>query len=158
MTIEHPVRAYVAIGSNLGDRAGHLRAAVAGLAGAAGVAVVAVSPVYETEPVGGPEQGPYLDAVVALDTTLTPEALLEVAQRLEGEAGRVRVERWGPRTLDVDILLVGDRQVDSPELVVPHPRMFERAFVMVPLADLDPVFSNRVPPDRAGVRRLALLL
>lgn len=126
------MRAYLGLGSNLGDRHGHLRAAVDGLP-----AVVAVSGVYETEPVGGPPgQNPYLNAVVELDTDLSPRELLELGQRLEREAGRVRTEPNGPRTLDVDILLVGDLRVDESDLVVPHPRMWQRRFVLLPLADL----------------------
>lgn len=126
------MRAYLGLGSNLGDRLGHLRAAVAALPG-----VVGVSPVYETDPVGGPQgQPPYLNLVVCLDTDLSPRQLLELGQRLEAEAGRVRAERHGPRTLDVDVLLVGDLHVDEPDLTVPHPRMWQRRFVLAPLADL----------------------
>jgi 2-amino-4-hydroxy-6-hydroxymethyldihydropteridine diphosphokinase len=151
---DRPVRrAYLGLGSNLGDRAARLQDAVDGLAATDGITVIGVSPVYETEPVGGPEQPDYLNAVVAVDTDLTPRQLLEVAQRLEGEAERERGERWGPRTLDVDVLLVGDEHVDEPDLVVPHPRLFERAFVTVPLADLDPMFAPWVPPGETGVRR-----
>jgi len=146
-------RAHLGLGSNVGDRAAALQAAVDSLAAADGVRVVAVSPVYETEPVGGPEQPEYLNAVVAVDTDRTPRELLEIAKRLEDEAGRVPGERWGPRPLDVDVLLVDDDEVDEPDLVVPHPRLFERAFVMVPLADLDPMLAPWVPPDEAGVRR-----
>ena len=131
-------RAHLALGSNLGDRLGHLQAAVTALAGTEGVAVTGVSRVYETAPVGGPEQGPYLNAVVELTTDLTPGELLAVARRLENEAGRVRAERFGPRTLDVDVLLVGDERVDTPELTLPHPRMWERGFVLAPLADVAP--------------------
>jgi 2-amino-4-hydroxy-6-hydroxymethyldihydropteridine diphosphokinase len=141
------VRAFLGLGSNLGDRRQHLRSAVAGLPD-----VVAVSPVYETDPVGGPaEQGPYLNCVVELQTSLIPRQLLGVAQRLEEEAGRVRAERWGPRTLDVDVLLVDELVVHEPDLVVPHPRMWERDFVLVPLADLAPELA---PPGRIahGVR------
>jgi 2-amino-4-hydroxy-6-hydroxymethyldihydropteridine diphosphokinase len=128
------VRAFLGLGSNLGDREAHLQHAIEQLP-----AVVAVSPIYETEPVGGPEgQGPYLNAVVELDTELTPRQLLEIAQHLEKDAHRVRKERWGPRTLDVDVLLVGDLKVNEPDLVVPHPRMWERDFVLRPLADLAP--------------------
>ena len=128
------MKAFLGLGSNLGDRWQYLRDAVASLPD-----VVAVSPVYETEPVGGPEdQGPYLNLVVELDTDLGPRELLEVARRLESAAGRVRAERWGPRTLDVDVLLVGDMSIDEPDLTVPHPRMFERRFVVAPLADLAP--------------------
>ena len=137
----------MALGSNLGRRRDNLRAAVAGLPD-----VVAVSPVYETAPVGGPEdQPPYLNAVVELDTERSPRQLLAVAQRLEEAAGRVRGARWGPRPLDVDVLLVGDLTVDDADLQVPHPRMWERAFVLVPLADLAP---DLVParPDDPSVR------
>ena len=146
-------RAHLGLGSNVGDRAGALQAAVDSLGAADGVRVVAVSPVYETEPVGGPEQPEYLNAVVAVETDRTPRELLEIAKRLEDEAGRVPGERWGPRPLDVDVLLVGDDEVHEPDLVVPHPRLYERAFVMVPLADLDPMLAPWVPPDEAGVRR-----
>jgi 2-amino-4-hydroxy-6-hydroxymethyldihydropteridine diphosphokinase len=129
-------RAYLGIGSNLGDRLGHLQAAVDGLAAADGIVVAAVSAVYETEPVGGPAQPDYLNAVVVVDTTLTPRGLLEAGQRLEEAAGRVRRERWGPRTLDVDLLAFGDLEIDEPDLQVPHPRWREREFVLAPLADV----------------------
>ncbi|HUF34026.1 MAG TPA: 2-amino-4-hydroxy-6-hydroxymethyldihydropteridine diphosphokinase [Acidimicrobiales bacterium] len=127
------MRAFLSLGSNLGDRAAFLRQAVAAMPD-----VVAVSPVYETGPVGGTEQGRYLNAVVELDTELEPRALLELCARLEADAKRVRLERWGPRTLDVDVLLVGDLTVDEPDLEVPHPRMWDRRFVLAPLADLAP--------------------
>jgi 2-amino-4-hydroxy-6-hydroxymethyldihydropteridine diphosphokinase len=126
-------RAFLGLGSNLGDRAALLRAAVGALDD-----VVAVSPVYETDPVGGPEQGPYLNLVVELATDLDPRALLEVCRALETAAGRVRAERWGPRTLDVDVLWVEGAQVADPDLQVPHPRLWERRFVLAPLADLAP--------------------
>jgi 2-amino-4-hydroxy-6-hydroxymethyldihydropteridine diphosphokinase len=149
-------RAYLGLGSNVGDRLAHLQAAVDGLAGTDGIEVVAVSPVYETEPVGGPPQDDYLNAVVALDTELTSRDLLDVAHRLEAGEHRVRAERWGPRTLDVDVLLVGDDVVDEPDLVVPHPRMTERAFVLVPLSALAPEWAAAIAADpttdRAGVR------
>ena len=151
------MRAYLGLGSNLGNRDGLLQQAVDGLARFPDVTVVAVSPVYETDPVGGPEQPEYLNAVVAVETDATPRRLLEVAHELEAAAHRVRAEHWGPRTLDVDVLLVGDLRVDDDDLVVPHPRMWERAFVMVPLADLDAAFAGRIP-DRAGVRPAGLEL
>jgi 2-amino-4-hydroxy-6-hydroxymethyldihydropteridine diphosphokinase len=131
-------RAYLALGSNLGDRLAHLQAAVDGLAGTAGVTIAAVSRVYETEPVGGPAQERYLNAVAAIDTELEPHALLAVAHRLEDDAARVRNERWGPRTLDVDILLYDDLELDGPDLTIPHPRMWERGFVLAPLRDVAP--------------------
>lgn len=133
------MRTFLGLGSNLGDREAQLRRAVEGLPD-----VVAVSSLYETEPVGGPAgQDPYLNLVVELDTELGPRGLLEVARRLEAEAQRRREVRWGPRTLDVDVLLVGDQVVDDADLVVPHPRMWERRFVVDPLAELAP---DLVPP------------
>lgn len=146
------MRAFLALGSNQGDRWAHLRLAVAGLPD-----VTRVSPVYETEPVGGPAgQPPFLNAVVELETKLSPRRLLEVGLTLEAEAGRVRAERWGPRPLDVDVLLVGNLVVDEPDLSVPHPRMWERAFVLVPLHDLAPELAGR-PPDDPSVRPVGRL-
>jgi len=140
------VRAYLGLGSNLGDRQAHLRTAVAGIDD-----TVRVSPVYETEPVGGPAgQGPYLNVVVELETTHSPRELLELARRLEADAGRVRTVRHGPRTLDVDVLLVGDLVVADPDLVVPHPRMWERRFVLAPLAVLAPEIVPADALERAG--------
>ena len=128
------MRVFLGLGSNMGDRLGHLRRAVSELPD-----VAAVSSVYETAPVGGPPgQNDYLNIVVELDTTLVPRELLDVAQRLEEEAGRVRTVRFGPRTLDVDVLLVEGVAVDEPDLVVPHPRMWQRRFVLEPLAELAP--------------------
>ena len=150
-----PTRAYLGIGSNLGDRLGYLQLAVDGLAATDGVTVVAVSAVYETDPVG-PEQPDYLNAVVALDTTLTPQALLAVGQALEAEAERVRQERFGPRTLDVDVVLFGDQTVDEPDLQIPHPRWRERDFVLAPLADLG--YPGVEPRDWTGVRSTGLTL
>jgi len=152
-------RAYLGLGSNLDDRLAHLQGAVDGLAAAADVTVVAVSPVYETDPIG-PDQPDYLNAVVAVDTSLSARALLELAQSLEQDAHRVRRERWGPRTLDVDVLLVGDEQVHEPDLEVPHPRLHERAFVRVPLADLAPAVEAALPGEinPQGVRPTDLRL
>ncbi|MGH9063376.1 MAG: 2-amino-4-hydroxy-6-hydroxymethyldihydropteridine diphosphokinase [Acidimicrobiales bacterium] len=133
-------RAFLGLGSNLGDRRRWLAGAVAGLPD-----LVAVSSVYETEPVGGPPgQGPYLDLVAQLETGLGARDLLAVAARLERAAHRERLERWGPRTLDVDVLVVGDERWDDPDLVVPHPRMASRGFVLVPLAELDADLADRV--------------
>jgi 2-amino-4-hydroxy-6-hydroxymethyldihydropteridine diphosphokinase len=141
------VRAFLGLGSNLGDRWANLRAARVDLPD-----VVAVSPVYETDPVGGPaDQGAYLNCVLELDTTRTPRELLMAAQAAEAGAHRVRTERWGPRTLDVDVLLVGDIHVDEPDLIVPHPRLWERGFVLVPLADLAPeIVGDRLSDELAG--------
>jgi 2-amino-4-hydroxy-6-hydroxymethyldihydropteridine diphosphokinase len=139
-------RALLALGSNLGDRRAHLRDAIAAMPD-----VVATSSVYETGPVGGPDgQGPYLNMVVRLDTGLDARSLLDLCARLEAAAERVRVERWGPRTLDVDIIWIDGVTVDEPDLVVPHPRMLERRFVQVPLLDVAPDLADldwRVDPD-----------
>lgn len=140
-------RALLGLGSNMGDRFGYLRAAVAAIPD-----VVAVSDAYETDPVGGVEQDPFLNVVVELDTARTPHELLEVCRERERDAERVRTVRWGPRTLDVDVLWVDGETVDDPpELLVPHPRMFERAFVLVPLADL----ARDVVPDGYDVAAAA---
>lgn len=142
------MRAILGLGSNLGDRRLYLKEAVASLSG-----VVAVSPVYETEPVGGPGgQGAYLNCVVELDTDLSPRALLGVCHRLESAADRVRDQRWGPRTLDVDILWHEQGPVDEPDLQIPHPRMYERLFVMAPLADVAPDLAPLGWRDRAEGR------
>jgi 2-amino-4-hydroxy-6-hydroxymethyldihydropteridine diphosphokinase len=128
-------RAFLGLGSNLGDREHFLRDAL----GTLGPSVVATSAVYETEPVGGPGgQGPYLNLVVELDTDLDPHELLAVCRRLESAAERVRLERWGARTLDVDVLWIDGVELDEPDLVVPHPRMNERRFVLAPLSELAP--------------------
>ncbi|HEX2850931.1 MAG TPA: 2-amino-4-hydroxy-6-hydroxymethyldihydropteridine diphosphokinase [Acidimicrobiales bacterium] len=147
-------RVFLGLGSNMGDRWRFLREAVASLP-----TVVAVSPVYETEPVGGPPgQGPYLNCVVELETDLPPRQLLGICHRLESAADRVRHERWGPRTLDVDILFIDGVEVDEPDLTIPHPLMRQRRFVLQPLADLAP---ELVPEDldRLGerVRRVGTL-
>lgn len=127
------MRAFLGLGSNIGDRRAVLRLAVGAIPD-----LVAVSPVYETEPVGGPEQDPFYNIVVELDTERGPRELLELCRELEVAAGRQRIVRWGPRTLDVDVLLVGDLVVGDPDLTVPHPRMHQRNFVMRPLLDLAP--------------------
>jgi 2-amino-4-hydroxy-6-hydroxymethyldihydropteridine diphosphokinase len=145
-------RAFLGLGSNLGDREELLRTAVDRLVA---VGLVATSPSYETDPVGGPEQGAFLNAVAELDTDLSPRQLLAVCGRLEQAAQRVRVERWGPRTLDVDVLWVDGVEVDDPDLVVPHPRMWERRFVLAPLRDLAPdlVTEAQVAAAEGDVRR-----
>lgn len=130
------MRAFLGLGSNLGDRRRFLKEAVETLEAAG---LVGVSQVYETEPVGGPGgQKPYLNLVVELDTDLTARALLGVCHRLESAAGRVRSKRWGPRTLDVDILWIDGVEIDETDLQIPHPRMHKRRFVMAPLRDLAP--------------------
>jgi 2-amino-4-hydroxy-6-hydroxymethyldihydropteridine diphosphokinase len=139
-------RAFLGLGSNLGDRRAFLAGAVAELR--RGGDVVAVSPVYETAPIGGPAgQGPFLNVVVELDTADSPRRLLERCRDLEEAAERVRAERWGPRTLDADVLYVEGEAVDDEDLTVPHPRLWERRFVLAPLADLAP---DLVTPAQVG--------
>ena len=144
-------RAFLGLGSNLGDRAAALRQGVALLQ--VHQDVTAVSPIYETEPVGGPpDQGPYLNLVVelAVPATLDPYRLLVECRRLEAAAGRVRAVRWGPRTLDVDVLWMDGVVRDDPELTVPHPRWRERRFVLAPLADLAPDLVDPSDLETAG--------
>jgi len=127
-------RVLLALGSNLGDRRRLLRDAIDSLPG-----VSKVSGLYETDPVGGPPlQEKYLNVVVAIDSDATPRQLLGMCHRLESAAGRVRGERWGPRQLDIDILWIDGETVDEPDLQIPHPRMWQRRFVLVPLADVAP--------------------
>ena len=140
-------RAFIGLGSNLGDRRVNLETAVAGLR--RGGDVVAVSPLYETAPVGGPEQGPYLNLVVELCTADDPRRLLERCRGLEEEAKRVRTVRFGPRTLDADVLWVEGTVVGEADLEVPHPRMWERRFVLAPLADLAPDLVDEGALERA---------
>ncbi|MFC5814019.1 2-amino-4-hydroxy-6-hydroxymethyldihydropteridine diphosphokinase [Nonomuraea harbinensis] len=133
------MKTVLALGSNLGRRFQTLQGAVDALFDAPGLEFVAASPVYETDPVGGPGgQRPYLNAVVVAETTLEPHTLLERAQSTEDAFGRVRQERWGPRTLDIDLIVVGDIVSDDPELTLPHPMAHERAFVLLPWAQADP--------------------
>jgi 2-amino-4-hydroxy-6-hydroxymethyldihydropteridine diphosphokinase len=139
------------LGANLGDRLASLQRAVELLAGR-GIRTVASSRVWETEPVGGPDgQPPYLNAVVRAETDLEPAAVLTAANRIEAALGRTREIRWGPRSIDIDVLLFDDLRRDDPELTIPHPRLAERGFVVLPLLDIDP---NPVLPD--GTRVLDL--
>lgn len=137
------VSAFLALGSNLGDRLEHLRRAVALLNREDGVRVVRSSRVYETAPVG-PAQPDYLNAVVEVESTLAAHDLLRACLDVEKIMGRVRAERWGPRVIDVDVLTFDQERIDEPDLIVPHPRMHERAFVLVPLLELtaDPMLPR----------------
>lgn len=149
-------RAALSLGSNLGDRLDYLQGAVDALGETPEIWPVAVSSVYETLAQGGPDDAPpYLNAVLVVDTTLSARMLLERAKAVEDAFGRTRDVRWGPRTLDVDILALGDRELGDEDLTVPHPRLAERAFVLVPWAEVDPDFvvpgADRVGQLRAGV-------
>jgi 2-amino-4-hydroxy-6-hydroxymethyldihydropteridine diphosphokinase len=134
------VRAYVGLGSNLGDREATIRAALTDLDAAAGVEVAAVSALIETDPVGYARQPRFLNGVAALDTELPARRLLDLLLQVEARFGRDRaaVPAQGPRTLDLDLLLYGDAEIDEPGLTVPHPRLHERAFVLAPLAEVAP--------------------
>ena len=131
-------KAYLSIGSNLGDRFEYLQNAVLGICNNSQISKVRVSSIYETIPVGGPQQDDFLNAVVEIETQLSPEELLDFAQKLENGANRVRTEHWGPRTLDVDILDYENKVSGNPELTLPHPRISKRAFVVIPWFEIAP--------------------
>jgi len=153
--------AYLALGSNLADRSRLLADALEHLARSPGNRLTATSPVYETKAVGLADQPDFLNLVARLETDLTPHALLDLCLAIEHRLGRVRRERWGPRTVDIDVLLLGDLTLSDERLTLPHPRMTERAFVLVPLADLAPdlpvnglaVRDHLARLDRTGLRR-----
>jgi 2-amino-4-hydroxy-6-hydroxymethyldihydropteridine diphosphokinase len=134
--------AYIGIGSNLGDRQSYLEAGVAGVASLSGVKLEAVSSVYETAPVGMTDQPFFLNAVFAVRAVLSPLGLMRAMRRLEDRYQRQRQIHWGPRTLDLDLLLYGDLLIESRELVLPHPRMHERCFVLVPLCQIAPALRH----------------
>ena len=148
-----PRRVYLSLGSNLGDRSAHLTKAVDSLPD-----VVAVSPAYETDPVGGPDQDSFLNIVVELATSIEPRDLLAICHRIEANAERVREERWGPRTLDIDVIWVEGVESDDPALTLPHPRWMERRFVLAPLRDLAPdlVSERDLQLAHGTVRRVDL--
>jgi len=147
--------AYVGLGANLGARAETLRRALELLAEADGVSVLAVSQLRETEPVGVVDQPPFLNGAVALETTRTARELLDLLLAIEASLGRVREERWGPRTIDLDLLVYGDEVVDEPGLRVPHPHLDERRFALEPLAELAPELEV---PGRGRVSALLTAL
>ena len=139
-------RVYVGIGSNVGEREVTIRKAVDELAGLPQTRLVRLSSLYDSDPVGGPEQPPFLNAVAMLETDLSPRQLLWNLNLIESRLGRVRAERWGPRTIDLDILFYGNLVVDEPDLTLPHPEIENRAFVLIPLNELDPF----LPHPRTG--------
>jgi 2-amino-4-hydroxy-6-hydroxymethyldihydropteridine diphosphokinase len=158
------VQAFLGLGSNLGDREQNLQRAVDLLSAEPGIEVVASSRVWETDPVGGPSQPDYLNAVVRVQTDLTPHDLLGACLRTEAVLGRVRDVRWGPRTIDIDVLLVDTLALSDTELTIPHPRMTERAFVLLPLLEVGPdvalpdgtrLSDVRLGVDAAGARPFA---
>ncbi len=130
------MRCYIAIGSNLGDREKNISDAVHKMRDTQGIEVKKLSQIYETEPVGGPKQPDFLNAVMHIETTLEPRELLLAVQDIENQLGRTRTIKYGPRTIDLDILIYGDKKIDEPDLKIPHPKMNEREFVLEPLKDL----------------------
>lgn len=146
--------AFISIGTNMGDREEFLNRAVTSLRAAEGIESVERSSIYETAPVGVTDQADFLNIVVRVRTVLTPFELLAGCQRIESELGRVRTIRWGPRTADLDILLYNDDSIDSETLTIPHPRMQDRAFVLIPLTELapeciDPITGRRFREEQA---------
>lgn len=155
-------QAVLALGSNLGARQDILQGGVDAIAGIEGVRLTGVSPVYETVPVGGPPQPDYLNAVVLADVTIAARELLDRLHEVEAAFDRVRLVRWGPRTLDIDIITVAGERSDDPDLTLPHPRAHERAFVLAPWHDADPdavlpghgpVAALLASVDQTGLRR-----
>ncbi len=142
-----PVRAYIGLGSNLGKPRDQLERAVAELAALPASRLIAVSSLYTSTPMGPQDQPDYINAVAAIDTRLPPEPLLDALQAIEQAHGRVRTRHWGPRTLDLDLLLYGDEVITTPRLSVPHPGIAERGFVLYPLAEVAPTL--RLPDGRA---------
>jgi len=136
------MRAFVGLGSNLGDREAQIRLALDALRQVAETRVVRVSSIYDTEPVGEPNQPNFLNAVALIDTQLSARQLLWNLQLIERRLGRVRTQHWGPRTIDLDLLLFGDLVLDEPDLKIPHPELTRRAFVLVPLVELDPLLVH----------------
>lgn len=153
--------AYLSLGSNLGDREENLKKAVDRLDKAEGIVVKKVSPLYETQPVGYVEQGMFLNIAVEIETNLDPYGLLKCIDFIEHDLKRERTIRWGPRTIDIDILIYGDIKINDDLLQIPHPRMWERAFVLIPLCDVNPHIKKgnqyiseliKNLPDKDGVK------
>jgi 2-amino-4-hydroxy-6-hydroxymethyldihydropteridine diphosphokinase len=166
MRAETPRQAAIALGSNLGDCLATLEGALVALDASPGIRLLRRSGWYRSAPVG-PPQPDYLNGCAVLEVNLPPEALLDRLRETESRFGRVRAERWGPRTLDLDLILLGDLRLDGKHLQIPHPRMRQRAFVLVPLAEIaadwiDPLTGHTVAalarqlPDKSGLERLAL--
>jgi 2-amino-4-hydroxy-6-hydroxymethyldihydropteridine diphosphokinase len=147
------MRAYLGLGSNLGNRRRNIAEAIRRLGGIRGVRITKVSSLYETTPVGGPPQPDFLNAVARVETTLSPARLLDAALAVEAACGRMRAMHWGPRVIDIDVLLAGARVVRTRKLTLPHPRMHERRFVLAPLAEIAP----RARHPRLGKTARAML-
>lgn len=143
--------AYLGLGSNMGDKEQNIRDALNKLSANPRIKLLKLASLYETSPWGNTDQDWFLNTVVEIDTDLSPQELLKVMSQVEEELGRVREQRWGPRTLDLDILLYGEDKVNEPDLQIPHPRLTQRAFVLVPLAELNP---NMTLPDGQSLKAL----
>lgn len=137
-------RAFISIGSNIGDRFQHLKDSIQALHSHDRISVMSVSSIYETAPVGYTDQADFLNVVISVATELDAHELLEACQGIEHELGRVRDIRWGPRTVDIDILLYNNDNIETESLIVPHPRMHERAFVLIPLLEIAPAVVHPV--------------
>jgi len=135
---------YLGLGSNIGDRKSYLDGAISALKKETDITLARISSFYDTAPVGNVNQGRFLNAVIEIETRLKPEKLLDIIMDIENELGRVRTERWGPRTIDIDILTFGDLVYETERLSIPHPLMHERMFVLKPLAELAPAFRHPV--------------
>lgn len=155
--------AYLALGSNLGDRFENLKQAIRALVNEKDISVVNISSIYETEPVGYVDQDPFLNMVIQVETGLSPIELLKLSLKIENDLGRIREIKWGPRTLDLDILMYNQENIETEELIVPHPRMHQRAFVLIPLLEINhhihvPKIEKPLKlwveklPDKEGVR------
>ncbi|MEK7867944.1 MAG: 2-amino-4-hydroxy-6-hydroxymethyldihydropteridine diphosphokinase [Candidatus Omnitrophota bacterium] len=149
---------YIGIGSNLGDRAKYIENAIEKLEGTKGIEVKRVSSIYETEPVGGPKQGKYLNGAIEIETQLEPGELMLKLQNIEKQLGRIKTVKNAPRTIDLDILLYGDKKINKPDLKIPHPKMHKREFVMKPLKDLGMHYAGNglkpFPASRDGCENI----
>ena len=153
LMMETGTLAYLGLGTNLGDRESYLAQALKELAGLPTIEIGAVSSIYETAPVGLTDQPDFLNLVVSVRTTLSPRELMDALLHIENKMGRVRTVRWGPRVIDLDLLLFGDVRVEVPGLSVPHPRLRERSFVLIPLAEIAPDLI--LPGEKMTVKKLA---
>ena len=152
---QQPIRAFIGLGSNLGDRQAYLSAACQALAETPGILLARSSSLYETEPVGYTEQGWFLNQVVEIATTIDPYGLLQALQQIEQELGRRRLIRWGPRVIDLDLLLYGNQVLTDPQLTVPHSHLYERSFVLAPLNEIAPAYVH--PDGKATAEHLQAL-
>lgn len=137
-------RAFISIGSNIGERHQYLQDAIEALNSRSDTTIEKVSSIYETEPVGYTDQASFLNVVISINTSLSAEQLLIACQQIEQELGRERTIRWGPRTVDLDILLYNEEIIETEVLIVPHPRMAERSFVLIPLLEIAPDIKNPI--------------